>query len=111
MRKRIRRFRLGDFGWYRVFHASVGAACVALVSVHTGLSMGNNLNRALLLVFLGVVATGGVVGMCAASESGGVGRAALVARRWRPWVMWTHWVLLWLLPVFVTFHVVAAYVF
>jgi nitrite reductase (NADH) large subunit len=107
-RKRVPWLRRGNIGWYRLLHAGVGLSAVALMAAHTGVSLGDNFNRALALVFLGVVGTGAVVGMIAAVEAG-AGRAALLARRGRPLIAWSHWLLLWVLPVMVAFHVVATY--
>lgn len=109
LRKRLRWLRLGDFGWWRAVHAGIGAGAVVMLGAHTGLEIGDNFNRLLGLTFLGVVATGALTGIIASVESGGAGTLALHARRYRRPIAWSHWLLLWILPVLIGFHVVAAY--
>ena len=46
LRKRIRRFTLGDFPVWRVVHAVLGALTLAGLAVHTGGRLGSNLNFA-----------------------------------------------------------------
>ncbi len=110
-RKRLRRFRAGNFGWYRAGHALIGVTAAVFAAVHTRLSLGNNLNRALAITFAIVVASGAVLGSIAALESRGVGGIANAARRWRPRLAWGHWLALWLFPVLLAFHVAAALYF
>ena len=103
-RKRIPRWRRaarGMSGW-RVLHAAVGLAALAVLIGHTGMRTGDNLNQALLVAFLGVIASGATVGIAAASP--GIARAT-------PVLLWGHLALLWVLPVLVTFHVIAVYWF
>ncbi len=111
LRKRLRLLRRTSLSWFRLFHAAVGALTLTVLLAHTGLHMGNNLNRALLFTFLGVVATGAMVGVATASSGrvGGTSTAAL--RRARTWLMGSHWLFLWVLPVLIAFHVFAVYYF
>jgi nitrite reductase (NADH) large subunit len=111
LRKRVRALRRTSLTWFRLLHAIIGSLALVGLLAHTGLHTGNNLNRALLFTFLGVVATGGMVGIATASAGriGGTSVAAL--RRTRTWLMGTHWLFLWILPVLVTFHVIAVYYF
>ncbi|HUS67457.1 MAG TPA: FAD-dependent oxidoreductase [Kofleriaceae bacterium] len=104
VRKRIPRWRRaarGMSGW-RLLHATVGLAALAVLVGHTGMRTGDNLNQALLVAFLGVIASGATVGIAAASP--GIARAT-------PVLLWGHLALLWVLPVLVTFHVIAVYWF
>ncbi|HKE20295.1 MAG TPA: FAD-dependent oxidoreductase [Kofleriaceae bacterium] len=111
LRKRLRLLRRTSLTWFRLFHAVIGALTLAVLLAHTGLHVGNHLNRLLLVTFLGVVATGGMVGVVTAS-SGRAGAASVAAlRRARSWLMGGHWLFLWLLPVLIAFHVIAAFYF
>jgi len=110
VRKRVRALRRTPLTWFRLFHAVVGALTLTILLAHTGMHMGSNLNRALLLTFLGVIASGGMVGVATAS-AGRIGASVAAARRTRSWLMGGHWVFLWLLPVLITFHVIAVYYF
>jgi nitrite reductase (NADH) large subunit len=111
LRKRIRAMRRTSLTWFRLLHAAIGALALVVLLAHTGLHTGSNLNRALLFTFLAVVATGGMVGIATASAGRAGGASAAALRRMRTWVMGTHWLFLWLLPVLVTFHVIAVYYF
>ena len=73
---------------------------MAVLVAHTGLHAGDNLNRALLVAFLGVIATGGALGL-----------SSLITRRARSPLLWSHLVLLGALPVLLAFHIVAVFYF
>jgi nitrite reductase (NADH) large subunit len=111
LRKRLRVLRRTSLSWFRLFHAVVGALTLTVLVAHTGLHTGNNLNRALLFTFLGVVATGAMVGVATASSGRPGGTSAAALRRARTWLMGSHWLLLWVLPVLIAFHVVAVFYF
>ncbi len=108
LRKRIRRFAWGDFGWWRVLHTALGVACIAGVVVHTGFRLGNNFNRLLMLDFLGLVLLGTLAGAVIALERR---LDVLTARRLRTFWTWAHIVLVWPLPVLLLFHIASAYYF
>src|SRR5262249_45953345 len=59
LRKRWRRFRHGGFERWRLLHAGVNALALAVLFAHTGLHLGDNLNRALVVAFLGAAVAGG----------------------------------------------------
>jgi nitrite reductase (NADH) large subunit len=111
LRKRLRLLRRTSLSWFRLFHAAIGALALAVLLAHTGLHAGNHLNRILLVTFLGVVATGAMVGVVTASSGRAGGSSVAALRRARTWFMGSHWLLLWLLPVLIAFHVIAAYYF
>lgn len=111
LRKRVKRLRRGSMAWFRVFHGLVGALAAAMLVIHTGMQTGANLNRALLYVFLAVVATGGLVGLAAAGVTRSRGGVAALAHRARSWVTWSHWLFLAALPVLLVFHVIAVFYF
>ncbi|MAX23331.1 MAG: nitrite reductase [Phycisphaeraceae bacterium] len=112
LRKRIKWLsKLGNYGYYRVFHTVMGLLCIAGLVVHTGMRMGENLNFLLMLCFLGLNVLGAVAGIATAMESRLEGRAGDLARRWRPVLTWAHLLLFWPLPVLVGFHIVSVYYF
>ncbi len=92
-------------------HALTGGLALTVLVAHTGMHMGGGLNRALLLTFLAVVATGGMVGIATASSGRVGGPSAAALHRARLWLMGSHWLFLWLFPVLVAFHVIAVYYF
>lgn len=81
-------------------HALVGVLAMAGLVAHTGLHAGDHLNRALLLAFLGAIASGGALGL-----------ASRLARRARSPLLWGHLLLLGALPVLLAFHIVAVFYF
>ncbi|MFG0247359.1 MAG: FAD-dependent oxidoreductase [Phycisphaeraceae bacterium JB051] len=112
LRKRIKWLsRLGNYGYYRVFHTVMGLLCIAGLVVHTGMRMGENLNFLLMLCFLGLNVLGAIAGIATALESRLEGRVGDFARRWRPALTWAHLLLFWPLPVLVGFHIVSVYYF
>ncbi len=112
LRKRIKWLsKLGNYGYYRVFHTAMGLLCIAGLVVHTGMRMGENLNFLLMLCFLGLNVLGAIAGIATALESRLEGRVGDLARRWRPVLTWAHLLLFWPLPVLVGFHIVSVYYF
>jgi nitrite reductase (NADH) large subunit len=107
LRKRIRRFTLGDFPLWRVAHVVLGALTIAGLAVHTGGRLGANLNFLLMASFLGVVALGAVAGGVIALEHRLGAGAARLRRTW----LWTHILIAWPIPILLAFHVLKSYYF
>ena len=108
MRRRLpggRRSR--RLGAWRVAHTAIGVAAIAVLGAHTGMHLGDNLNRALLVTFLAVLISGGLVGLAAARA----GRARAPTGRLRRMLLAGHWLFLSALPVLLAFHVIAVYYF
>ena len=107
-RKRLSWFRWGSFAGYRAFHTWVGVLSVLALCGHTGLTLGNNLNFALMLTFIFASVVGGASGVASYLESKATSprAGALRAQLTR-----AHLWLLWPLPALIAFHVVAAYYF
>lgn len=108
LRKRVRRFTLGSFGHWRVVHAGLGLATLGVLLLHTGLSLGANLNFFLMVCFVGLALLGGVAGVVTAYESG---RASLALGRLRRCSTWAHILLFWPLPVLLGVHILKSYWF
>jgi nitrite reductase (NADH) large subunit len=108
LRKRWRRFRWGEFGVWRAFHAALGVAGLAVLAAHTGLRFGDNFNSVLMTTFVGANVVGALLGGVAGLESGMPALRATGARRW---LTWMHIALAWPLPALVAAHVLTAYLF
>lgn len=108
LRKRVRWLRFGDYGAWRFVHVALGAAAIAALVVHTGLHLGVNLNRYLMLSFLGVALLGAVSGGMVASERH-FGRNG--GARARKLSLWLHILACWPLPVLLGFHILSVYYF
>ncbi len=107
LRKRIRRFTLGDFPLWRVAHVVLGALTVAGLLVHTGGRLGSNLNFLLMAAFLTAIVVGAAAGGLIAFEH----RLGAGAMRLRRSGIWTHILIAWPIPVLLGFHVLKSYYF
>ena len=107
-RKRLKRFRIGDFNSWRLLHVVVGLSMVGMLSVHTGLQMGQGINRLLLIAVLVLIVSGAIVGAVTALESfiGG-----MRARKLRSVSFWLHLLGFWPLPALLGMHVLSVYYF
>jgi nitrite reductase (NADH) large subunit len=108
LRKRWKRLSFGDFALWRLAHTVVGTVSLGAVAVHTGLRLGMNLNRLLVVTFLVFAGLGAVAGGLAALEPRlrpGVGVGLRKA------VTWFHILLLWPVLVLIGFHVLKVYYF
>lgn len=107
LRKRVKRFTLGDFPLWRVAHVVLGALTLAGLAVHTGGRLGSNLNFLLMAAFLGAVLVGAVAGGVIALEHRLGASAVRLRRNW----LWTHILIVWPIPVLLGFHVLKTYYF
>jgi nitrite reductase (NADH) large subunit len=105
-RKRIKRFRRGDVGALRVLHGALGAAALLTAACHTGLSLGERLNRLLALDFIAASLVGGLAAALAAQASADPADAVR-----RMAVNRVHLFLLVPFPVLLALHLLAAYYF
>lgn len=98
LRRRWQRIRFGNFDRWRMAHAALGAAALAMLMAHTGLRLGSGFNRALMLVFL-------FANVAGAAASAGLGRPS--AR----WAVRLHIAAILPLPAMIGFHILAVYYF
>lgn len=106
LRKRVPRWPLGDFAWWRVAHGVVGVLAVLALTAHTGLRLGHQLNALLMITFAGLLLAGAVAGGVIALQD----RIPLqLGRRVRRAGVWLHILLLWPLPALLGFHVLKTY--
>ncbi|WP_226645490.1 FAD-dependent oxidoreductase [Microbulbifer variabilis] len=108
VRKRWKKLSFGHVDHWRYAHSLTGVIAVVALAIHTGFRMGQNLNLALMLVFLGVTATGSLVGIFMARNHHWTD---LRLREHRKWWSYVHYALLWALPVLLAYHILAVYYF
>lgn len=107
LRKRLAWFRrFGEVGLWRAVHAVVALAAGGVLLLHTGLRMGNHLDRWLATAFVVVLMLGALAGLIIGSER----RAdSPLVRRARVWSLNLHLGAVSLLIPLVTFHVIKVY--
>lgn len=108
LRKRLDWQWMGQFANWRGVHLLLGVSCLALLALHTGLHMGTNLNRWLLVDFLAVLALGGLSALMLAF---GHKLKPASASRWRSRMTTAHIYITWPLPVLLIMHVLSVYYF
>lgn len=106
-RKRLPKFRWGDFSLWRVAHTVIGALAIAALLFHTGGRLGANLNFALATSFAGLIVAGSISSGIIANEHHLGAHAGKLRRR----SVWAHILLFWPLPVLLGFHILQAYFF
>ncbi len=107
-RKRWKKLKVGNLDNWRLFHAVVGVIALLILIIHTGFRLGNNLNLALMLVFLAATTTGSLVGVFMSKNHHWTD---LKLREHRKWWSRVHYTLLWLLPALLAYHIFAVYYF
>jgi nitrite reductase (NADH) large subunit len=108
LRKRWRRFPWGTVPGLRVAHGWLGVAALGCLWAHTGLRLGERLNRLLMLDFLALALLGGVAAAVTAIGHHLDPTAALSPQKF---ASRAHLVLLLPLPILVALHVLGAYYF
>lgn len=107
-RKRVRAKWLGDYRFWRVVHATVGSAALAILFLHTGFHLGNNLNRWLMVTFLAVAVIGSLTGIVTAREHSLLSKGRTSPRSA---FVWLHILTFWPLPTLLLLHVVTVYAY
>jgi nitrite reductase (NADH) large subunit len=108
LQKRVSSIKFGDFGNWRYLHVALGVLALAALVVHTGLRLGDELNRLLMLDFILLAMVGAGASVIISSEHR-ISQA--LAKRRRRQLTWLHILLFWPLPVLLGFHVVKSYYF
>ncbi len=111
LRKRFNWFQWGSYALWRSIHGLLGTAVLLALAVHTGFSLGDNLNLVLAIVFLGTAALGSAAGIVSSLESRASGMRAMALRLWRPRLTRLHLWLFWPLPALIAIHVFTFYWF
>jgi len=106
LRKRIKSTRFGDFSYWRMLHIVLGVFSVILLFFHSGWHLGENLNRALMLNFIFVIALGSLAGLVVSlSHKLPANSAQNVRKFWS----WAHILVTWPLPVLLAIHIFTVY--
>jgi nitrite reductase (NADH) large subunit len=108
LRKRIKARWLGDYRFWRVIHAVLGVAALAVLFMHTGFNLGNNLNRWLMLTFLAVAVAGSLTGLVTAREHTVLAQGKSSRRKAATWL---HILAFWPFPLLLILHVVTVYAY
>ncbi|MEW5249577.1 FAD-dependent oxidoreductase [Microbulbifer sp. 2201CG32-9] len=108
LRKRWQRLKTGHMDHWRYVHSLIGLLALLVLVVHTGFRLGENLNLALMLVFLAATTTGSLVGVFMARNHHWTD---MKLREHRKWWSRVHYALLWALPVLLFYHILAVYYF
>lgn len=108
VRKRIKVRWLGAYKFWRILHAAVGVAALAILFLHTGFHLGNNLNFWLMATFLTVAVAGSVTGIVTAREHTLLSNGKSSPRNA---LTWLHIVTFWPMPILLVLHVVTVYAY
>jgi nitrite reductase (NADH) large subunit len=107
-RKRLRRVKAGSFATWRAGHAGLGLLTLGLLVLHTGLRLGEHINRWLMGDVLAILVAGAIAAVVTALD---YRFPAKLAQAVRTACNRSHIVLFWPLPVLVLFHIFLVYYF
>ena len=106
LRKRTKNPKFGQFAYWRMLHIALGLVSSIMLFFHSGLHLGENLNRLLMLDFLLVVALGSLAGLVVSlSHRLPVNQAQGVRKFWS----WAHILVTWPLPILLAAHIFTVY--
>lgn len=108
IRKRWKKLKFGHVDSWRYAHSIVGILALIVLMIHTGMRLGENLNFALMSIFLGATLTGSLVGVFMARNHHW---SDFKLRKHRLWWSRVHHTLLWMLLPLLGFHILSVYYF
>lgn len=108
LRKRLGFEWMGGVFFWRVFHTLLGAACAGVLILHSGFHIGSNLNRFLLIDFLGILILGACTGLVISLSHH---MRPIRARSTRKLWSWVHILFTWPLPALLAAHIISVYYF
>jgi len=108
LRKRLPWFRFGEYSIFRFLHTALGASCLAVLGLHTGLHLGTNLNRWLVVNYLILLSLGALTAASIALSHKLSGRKSQLLRK--SW-SWLHILATWPLPALLAIHIASVYRF
>ena len=108
IRKRLNIDKLGKFAYWRFFHIILGVSCAVVLMAHTGLHLGDNLNRLLILNFLAVLMMGSVASSVVALSHR---LQPVKSQKIRSFWSWLHIIVTWPLPILLGVHILTVYYF
>jgi len=108
LRKRLKFEWMGKVAYWRLAHTVLGVLCGIILLLHTGFHLGDNLNRLLLIDFLGVLILGGTAGaVIGLSHHLRPANARYTRKFWS----WVHILFTWPLPALLAAHILTVYYF
>jgi nitrite reductase (NADH) large subunit len=108
LRKRAGWKFLGNFSYWRILHVVLGLLALAVLLIHTGAHLGENLNRWLMLNFLLVSGVGALAGITLSLASKtSLSTVQTLKKSW----YWAHLLVVWPLPALLIVHVLSVYFF
>ena len=106
LKKRFPKVPMGSFTGWRIAHAALALLALLTLYWHTGFSLGENLNRWLMLSFIGAAMVGITAALLTRLQ------VAMNGVGWlRQGSTWLHILVCWPLPTLLIFHIVSAYYF
>jgi len=106
IRKRANRFQWGEFNNWRSDHVLLGLLIMITLLIHTGARFGYQLDQILMLCFIGVLLSGGLLAITIANQHR---VKPALSKRLRLSALWIHLLLLWPLPALLLFHILKGY--
>ncbi len=108
LRKRANWKFLGNFSYWRVVHAVLGALALAVLFIHTGADLGENLNKLLMINFLMVSLVGALAGISLHIAGNSSSSSVQVIKKSS---FWAHIIVVWPLPALLITHILSVYYF
>jgi len=106
LRKRVNWNLWGKFVYWRFAHTVMGALCVAILMIHTGLHTGSNLNNWLAINYSLVLVLGAITSFVMAYTHKLRGpKQELIRKSWN----WLHIIAIWPLPILLAAHIITVY--
>lgn len=105
--KRIKSFKLGSYGVWRMVHIVLGSLAVLALVVHSGGRLGYNLNFVLSLSVFSAIVAGGLLSVSLGKQH----EDMLKWTKVRKTSHWVHVLALWSMPTLLVFHVLKFYYF
>jgi len=106
LQKKIKSPKLGKFAHWRMLHITLGLVSAVMLFFHSGLHLGKNLNRLLMLDFLLVIALGSLAGLVISLSHYLPSNSA---KKVRSFWSWTHILVTWPLPILLAAHIFTVY--
>ncbi len=108
LRKRWKKFTLLGFDVWRVIHLAVTSLALFILFAHTGISLGDGINRWLIINFLLIALVGGISAAMSSVEGY---YATTTIKRFKRYLVSAHIIVFWPLPVLLAFHILKVYYF
>ncbi|MFC3120177.1 FAD-dependent oxidoreductase [Agaribacter flavus] len=108
LRKRMTKITWLSFDFWRGWHVILTAIALATLFAHTGISMGEGINRWLIVNFVAIIAVGVLSGITASMEGYWASSTLKSIKRK---LVWGHILAFWPFPILLAYHVLSVYYF